>query len=719
MADAKSPTSACVGEALQDQGFTDLGTLDAAKRSINCLAYYGITAGRTADTFDPNSDVTRSEMALFLYAAAKVMGIDLMGGDMMADFGDISELAENRQNAINSLARNGIMGGRGDMAFDPDGNITRAEMAVALVALVDKVPGSGVTKNDDGTFTVDVGTGTVDVFADAFGATSGPVNSAISAAYELGITSGVGDGTSFNPTGYVPRRDMATFITNALAHSNARPAGLTAQQVMGGIIVSIRDASFAPVANAEIDAFSHDTADAARAFNDDGTCSQRFGSAVEAGTVKCTIDPVDPVTGSTGNYNMTVTIADKGTTVWVWTGAMGDEVSSSTDLYELGLKPAEATANVAGFARVSTDFNTATAFRAKFGSTVTYTIQLVAAVDTDGDTTVDEILSAPPDAEGDKYTITLTFPNGAVQKSTVTMNASGSGTFDVSAGDPDPSSRGQSVAVAWTVDVLASTTGDTSTNSPQLYIDADTVTAATVSGTDQVTGTVTFSDVTAAGFELKAEAVRSHSPVANSDNPTTGNRITVTVTDQYGDPIGNVPVTAASTASAPTVDPGRSVFPAKARVTFPDGTVTLPYSYSGTTGEIETVTVTADLGPGPDGEAGNADDPTDLTATATVNWTQNGTSTTAADGTDTAVGPAAVLVAEADNNLLVLNVGGVPTVYVYDANDQFFVTGAPVTMAGFEENLAKVLATDDAGDITVASYKAGEADDVASFTWVQ
>ena len=72
-----------LGDALDDQGFTDLGTLDYAVSNINCLAYYGITAGRTADTFDPNSNVTRSEMALFLYAAAGLMGVDLMGGDMM------------------------------------------------------------------------------------------------------------------------------------------------------------------------------------------------------------------------------------------------------------------------------------------------------------------------------------------------------------------------------------------------------------------------------------------------------------------------------------------------------------------------------------------------------------------------------------------------------------------------------------------------------------
>ena len=65
-ASVKPPYKACVGDALDDAGFTDLGSLEAAVADINCLAYYEITTGRTADTFDPNSNVRRSNMALFL-----------------------------------------------------------------------------------------------------------------------------------------------------------------------------------------------------------------------------------------------------------------------------------------------------------------------------------------------------------------------------------------------------------------------------------------------------------------------------------------------------------------------------------------------------------------------------------------------------------------------------------------------------------------------------
>ena len=700
--DAKATTSACVGAALADVGFTDLA--DAVAADINCLAYYGITTGRTADTFDPNSNVTREHMALFLYRTANVAGLDTMGGDGAADFGDIAELGEDRQNAINALARNGILAGRSDMAFAPHADITRAEMAVALVSLVALIPGAKTEKNDNGTITVDVGAGTVDVFTDAFGETPGPVNSAISAAYELGITTGTGDGTTFNPSGTVPRRNMASFITRALAHSNARPRGVTAQAVGDGITVSVRAADFSPVANAVIDAFSHDTEGAAKAFKDDGTCSSRFGEVVESGTAKCTIDPIDPPTGSQGNLNLSVTIAEKGTTVWVWTGDIGDKVNANTVLYELDLTPPDVTPQPAQRAEVSTDFNRHADFRAKFGSTVVFAIQLKTDVDHDGDdNTPTQELDARPDTAGDAYRVTITFPSGAASVSTITMDKDGSGAFDVSAGDPDPSSRGQSVAVAFSIAQVQSDEADDATNSP-LLDDSDPVSADPRS---PYTGTVTFSDAAPRPFAVKAEAVRPYSEAASTDNPTTGNRINVTVTDQYGDPIKDIAVTATSSDAATDTDPG-STFPTRARVTFPDGTVGIAYSYTGAA-QSETVSVVADTGPGPDGVAGNGDDPEDLTETLMVHWTMDA----AADGS----GP--LLAADVDNNLLILNVSDAPTVFAYDDNDSFSVGGSLVTRVAFEENLATVLESADLGDVAVTSYTAGDADDVGSFAWTQ
>ena len=69
---------------------------------------------------------------------------------MMVDFGDISELGDDRQAAITALARNGILPGRSGMAFEPGADITRAEMAVALVAMLDHTPGVALKRETMG-----------------------------------------------------------------------------------------------------------------------------------------------------------------------------------------------------------------------------------------------------------------------------------------------------------------------------------------------------------------------------------------------------------------------------------------------------------------------------------------------------------------------------------------------------------------------------------------
>ena len=243
------------GDALEDFGFTDLGDLGDAARDIDCLAYYDITTGKTADTFDPNSNVTREHMALFLYRAANAAGVDTMGGDGDADFGDIADLGEDRQNAIKALARNNILAGRSDMAFAPssDNHPRRDGGSPRRVAQARQQP----LFNADGSLK---GVAELDHFADARAAVPRAVDSAISQAYELGITEGKADATFGSGDG-VPRRHMATFIMRTLAHTNLRPAGVSIQRDVGAdgptkaIRISVRSADLVPVSNVRVDAF--------------------------------------------------------------------------------------------------------------------------------------------------------------------------------------------------------------------------------------------------------------------------------------------------------------------------------------------------------------------------------------------------------------------------------------------------------------------------------
>ncbi len=76
---------------------------------------------------------------------------------------------------------------------------------------------------------------------------------------------------------------MAAFVTRALAHTRARPAGVTAQALRGGkVSVSLRDANFAPVAEEYVEVFFVETADEDDARISGGVCDtslvQRSGS---------------------------------------------------------------------------------------------------------------------------------------------------------------------------------------------------------------------------------------------------------------------------------------------------------------------------------------------------------------------------------------------------------------------------------------------------------
>ena len=616
-----------MGEARDSHGFTDLGTLEATVPNINCLAYFGITVGRTADTFDPNSNVTRREMALFLYRAASKAGVDLMGGDMSADFDDIAELGENWQNAITALARNDIMTGSGGN-FRPMDNITRAEMAVALVNLVRHTAPSNFVSagTDKGKLAVNgaaIDADALDHFADSRATVPRAVDTAISYAYELGITSGVGGGM-FGPGDAVPRRDMATFIMNALAHSNLRPAGLTVQSDDGQLTASLRNADFEPVANELVDAFYVDATREDRAFNNDGEC-RSIVKAVDGSTNStCEISVLDAATDADGNAplnGLTSTQIGKGVTVWVWTGESGDEVDDGTDLVEFDqgpvTSPSEATKITVSPSQAKTPL-------ARFGTAVEFTAQLQY---TDGGLDKDTSVGTDPDMGGAEYGLVKHVYTGVVYDDpansdsqdfgvvvgtgavTATDNAGTSGsrsnlglvstsasevyktdaegkiTFNLSTDDPNP---------------LPTSLADTRTVVYVLTPMKNAPGAATTGGnpTARSFGYVVFAEAAPEVTTVKAESIGSYArPPVIAARPT-AHGVTVTVLDQYGKPMRNRAVTLTSDANtdangdgdfADAGDTHASRMPGSRR-TGPNGSVRVFYSHTATAASVEMIT---------------------------------------------------------------------------------------------------------------------------------
>jgi len=93
-----STYSACPASAnIPSAGFTDTTSTD-----VDCIAYYGITTGVTATTYEPAANIPRWQMALYLTRTATETGTTL-GSGADQGFTDISGYAADIQTAINQL----------------------------------------------------------------------------------------------------------------------------------------------------------------------------------------------------------------------------------------------------------------------------------------------------------------------------------------------------------------------------------------------------------------------------------------------------------------------------------------------------------------------------------------------------------------------------------------------------------------------------------------
>ena len=385
-ADGVAMWRACLGPAAESNSFADVADDDVHLESINCLAYYGITTGTSADTFDPLGNVTRSQMALFLARAADAAGIDL-GEAMDMGFTDVNADDTERAAAINSLVSAGIMFGDTNSSFDPPStthfapsdHVTRWEMARFLFAfldlaldsvVIDQLPASvdndgvgGIEVNDhdgDGS-----GENVDDFFSDARRQVPAHIDAEIGAIYELGVTTGtngmVGEAGTFEPSGLVTRAQMASFIMRALNHTNLRPEGVTAQHTPDETMVSVRerneDGKLVPVEGASVEVFYTNFED--HAFDSSGECVSRFVEDYDPSFDPCEIDRGDEETNSLGNHTfpygsqlsnrLSINCAQGGTHVlsvdlpssiatfvaWAWTGGIYDEVDEDTDLFRV------------------------------------------------------------------------------------------------------------------------------------------------------------------------------------------------------------------------------------------------------------------------------------------------------------------------------------------------------------------------------------------------
>lgn len=521
--------SACVGPALESAGFVDtVGSF--AEDAINCLAHYGITTGRTETTYAPGDSVLRWQMALFLARAAVAAGIVLENPASDQGFTDIGGLSEEARNAVNGLARAEIMPGISATAFAPNQAVTRASMAVLLDAFLSKArPGAGAFGPDADRYS-EVKSDNNQVFNDISGVTR-LANVAIGRIYEAGVTTGIGD-HQFGPNGLVTRAQMAAFITRALAHTRARPAGVSVQaaaETLQGaassvdLLISVRDVAFGPLPDVSVDVFR--AAEGSAAFTSDGSCATDNVNGL-IGSAKCRIDANDELTDASGDITtLAVEGISSATTVWAWTGEIGDEYGSETVASQATVGFLKAPAKV-----LITDDLDDNQQTLRFGETVTFRLQVADEDD------------APSAESGWRVPIRVSQTEAgttAVTGYTRTYTTDASGRIELAFTKEGTDAAGDTARVSVQIGNSPAATDDVATKngvSASLPVVDKTTNKAVETGEDAGRYVVDWSE---ADSEPTTLALRSARPftLASDANDGASASVIATLTDQYGGPV--------------------------------------------------------------------------------------------------------------------------------------------------------------------------------------
>ena len=101
------------------------------EQEVQALFEAGITTGKTADTFDPESNITRQQAAAFMARVLAYVNFQAQSSTE-AKFNDANTISPEFKQYIDLLNSLNIMTGKEDGTFDPCSSLTRAQMAKIL-----------------------------------------------------------------------------------------------------------------------------------------------------------------------------------------------------------------------------------------------------------------------------------------------------------------------------------------------------------------------------------------------------------------------------------------------------------------------------------------------------------------------------------------------------------------------------------------------------------
>jgi hypothetical protein len=124
--------NACPPESTPQASFTDVPRSAFFATAVDCIVSWRVTTGKTATTYAPSEFVSRAQMAQFIARVIANSG-GTLPSDPADAFTDDEDLSPANELAINQLAALGVVAGTGPGSYSPSRDVTRAQMAKFLV----------------------------------------------------------------------------------------------------------------------------------------------------------------------------------------------------------------------------------------------------------------------------------------------------------------------------------------------------------------------------------------------------------------------------------------------------------------------------------------------------------------------------------------------------------------------------------------------------------
>lgn len=124
-------------EAGANAPFTDLKA-NWYKTPIAWAYNNKVCSGKSATSFEPDANVTRQEMAVFLMSYAGLRGFDTSARADVSKYADASQIGGWAKEQIQWANANGIISGKTATTLVPKGNATRAEVAQMIMSFQNK-----------------------------------------------------------------------------------------------------------------------------------------------------------------------------------------------------------------------------------------------------------------------------------------------------------------------------------------------------------------------------------------------------------------------------------------------------------------------------------------------------------------------------------------------------------------------------------------------------